>query len=63
VKADASSLLVWVGEPGISIDWALSVGDGSLAVLTDFTDDAGKAFARYDPGTVGTKTVEVTHGT
>ena len=63
VRADASSLLVWVGEPFIAIDWALSVGDGSLAVLTDFTDAAGKAFARYDPGTVGTKTVEVTHGT
>lgn len=58
---DATSFLVYTGEPNVAVDWNLT-GDGSLSVITDYTDAAGRAFAVYTPGTVGTKTVDVTVG-
>jgi hypothetical protein len=61
VATDASSFLVYTGEPNVAVDWNLT-GDGTLSVITDVTDASGRAWAKYTPGTLGTKTVDVTVG-
>lgn len=61
IQTDATSFLVYSGKPNVAVDWALT-GDGTLTPLTDYTDDAGKAWAKYTPGTIGTKTIDVTVG-
>jgi len=61
VQTDATSFLIYTGEPNVAVEWALT-GDGTLTVLTDQTDAAGKAWARYTPGTVGAHNVDVTVG-
>lgn len=61
VGTDATSFLVYTGAPNVGVDWNLT-GDGSLSVITDYTNAIGQAFAKYTPGTVGTKTIDVTVG-
>lgn len=61
VGTDATSFLVYTGAPNVGVDWNLT-GDGSLSVITDYTNEIGQAFAKYTPGTVGTKTIDVTVG-
>lgn len=61
VATDATSFLVYTGEPNVAVDWGLT-GDGTLTVITDVTDAFGRAWAKYTPGTLGTKTVDVTVG-
>jgi hypothetical protein len=63
VRADATSLLVFLGPPNRSLFWALS-GSGSLAQVAARTDAEGRAFAKYVPGSVGAVvTVSVQYGT
>ena len=61
VQTDGTVFLVYTGEPNVAVDWNLT-GDGTLTVLTDQTDAAGKATARYTAGTVGAHNVDVTVG-
>lgn len=61
VQLDGTSFLVYTGEPNVAVDWTLT-GDGTLTVLTDQTDGAGKAWARYTPGTLGSHNVDVEVG-
>jgi len=61
VQTDATVLLFYTGEPNVAVDWALT-GDGTITVLTAQTDAAGKAWARYTPGTVGPHNIDVTVG-
>jgi len=61
VQTDATSFLIYTGEPNVAVEWSLT-GDGTLTVLTDQTDAAGKAWARYTPGTVGAHNVDVEVG-
>lgn len=63
VRADATSLLLYVGQPTTPVVWSLT-GSGSLHVLDDMTDGAGRAAAIYTPGTVGaTVTITATGAT
>jgi hypothetical protein len=61
IQTDGSSFLVYIGEPNKAVDWALT-GDGTLTPITDQTDASGKAWAKYTPGSIGTKTIDVTVG-
>lgn len=64
VAEDATSLLVYVGEPFVTVDWEIASGDGSLTVLNEHTDVQGRAAALYTPGTLGSSVVvQVTAGT
>jgi hypothetical protein len=62
VAADATSLVIYQGQPRRSVSWLLT-GSGTLTPLSTTTDDAGMAAARYTPGTVGDAvTIQVTFG-
>lgn len=62
VREDASALLVYQGQPNRSVSWSLT-GSGTLTPLSGFTDAAGRAGARYTPGSAGDiVTVEVVAG-
>jgi hypothetical protein len=64
VQADADGFLNFYGPANVAVSWAISVGDGSIAVLDTKTDASGRARAIYTPGTVDTTiTVQVTYGT
>jgi len=63
IHLDGTSHLVFVGEPNKALTWAITAGDGSLDVASNQTDELGRAFNTYFPGTVGDKTIEVTYGT
>ena len=61
VAVDGTSFLLYTGQPDVAVDWSLT-GDGTLTVLTDQTDNAGRAWARYTPGSIGSKNVDVEVG-
>ena len=62
IRADASALVVYKGQPNRTVDWRL-IGGGSLQPLTLATDHNGQAAATYTPGIAGTSiTVEVESG-
>ena len=61
VHVDGTSFLLYTGQPDVAVDWTLT-GDGTLSVLTDQTDAAGRAWARYTPGSIGSKNVDVEVG-
>ena len=62
VRADATSLLVFIGPANRSGVWSL-VGSGTLDAITNYTDGQGRAYAKYTPGNVGdTVTVSFHHG-
>lgn len=63
VRTDSHGYLQFFGEPNIAVSWLVSVGDGSITVFDTETDATGLARARYNPGTVGAHTIEVTYGT
>jgi hypothetical protein len=50
IRADASALVIYKGEPNRTVDWRLS-GGGTLTPLTQTTDHNGQAAATYTPGT------------
>jgi len=58
VRADATSLLTFLGPPDRKVSWGLT-GDGTITPLTSRTDAQGRAYAKYSPGTPDT-TVSVT---
>lgn len=62
VRADATSMIAYQGEPLRAIQWSLT-GSGTLQPLSSTTDASGMAAAKYTPGTVGEViTVGVTVG-
>jgi hypothetical protein len=62
VRADATSLLVFIGPPDSAVSWSLT-GNGTLTSISTFTDGQGRAYARYTPGSPGdTPTVTVDYG-
>lgn len=62
VAADATSLVIFSGDPNVSVKWTLT-GSGTLTPGTEHTDAAGQAYAVYTPGIVGeTVTITATHG-
>ena len=63
VRTDATGYLQFFGEPNKAVSWSVSVGDGSITVFDTETSSAGIARARYNPGTAGAHTIEVTYGT
>jgi len=64
VQVGGTSLLIFTGAPNIAVEWAVIVGDGTITVIGDQTDDQGQAVASYTPGTVDTNiTIQVTYGT
>lgn len=52
VRADATVLVVYKGQPSRSIQWSLT-GSGILLPLSPATDASGRAAAKYTPGNVG----------
>lgn len=63
VATDADGFLTFRGPANVAVSWAVSAGDGSIGVIDTKTNASGVARAVYNPGTVGTKTIEVTYGT
>lgn len=62
VRADATCLLVYQGEPNRSVSWNLT-GSGTITPFSNSTDAQGRAGAKYTPGTPGDMvTVEVIAG-
>lgn len=62
VRADATSLLVFIGPANSTVSWTLT-GSGTLTAISTFTDGQGRAYAKYTPGSPGdTPTVSVTYG-
>lgn len=62
IYADGTSLLVYQGQPNRSVNWTVT-GSGTITPLSNYTDSAGLAGAKYTPGTPNTSVlVEVTAG-
>ena len=62
VRADATSMIVYQGEPLRAIEWELT-GSGSLEPIGYYTDESGRAAAIYTPGEPGdVVTIGVTAG-
>lgn len=63
VRADASTLVVVLAQPFRGVTWSLD-GPGTLDVISNFTDDAGRAYARFTPAAAGdVATVSAEYGT
>ena len=64
IYADATSLVVFVGPPNVTVKWTLVSGPGDLTALATRTDDTGRAAARWKPnGLTGTAVVRCEYGT
>lgn len=50
VRAGGSAILAFLGPPDRSVEWGLSEGGGLLLPITDYTDQYGRAMAKYDTG-------------
>lgn len=57
------ALIIFTGPPNRAVAWSLAAGDGTLTPISSFTDAAGRAAAKYVPGTAGTTPrIEVQYG-
>jgi hypothetical protein len=63
VYADSTgALVVLTGPANRAVSWSL-VGAGTLTPITDYTDDQGRAAAKFVPAGAGNVTIEATYGT
>lgn len=60
-RQNGGGILMFVGQPNRNVEWAITVGTGTLYPLSPYTDASGRAYCRLDPGSfTGTIRVEVT---
>lgn len=52
VRADATALILFLGEPGLAVTFT-AVPSGTILGAQTVTDAQGRAFAVYVPGDVG----------
>lgn len=62
VAVDATALLVYKGQPNVSVEWDITSGSGTLTPQSAGTDERGIAAAVFAPSLTGAVTVSVTHG-
>lgn len=45
-----SGIFQFKGRTNVGVSWAITVGTGAIAAYSDYTDERGQAFAKYDAG-------------
>jgi len=62
VYADSTgALVVFTGPSNRAVSWSLT-GPGALTPLTEYTDDQGRAAAKYIPAGAGSATIQASYG-
>lgn len=64
ITSDGSAIVEFYGPANKGLIWSITEGTGAITPINNYTDQYGRAFARYDAGGyVGPVQFEVRYGT